>query len=199
MSENAPDAPAAELSVQDGGMTGRSEREPRIRRTRAERRREMRGRLKDANFSAAIYGQIIVLSLLAVLGGHGEQPSAETVLATVISSQLVFWIAHAYAEILSRQITSSTRIARRDVGHVMEHEWPLVQAAGPTVVLMVLSLLGVLEVNTGVDIAIGLGVVQLFGWGYISARRLPPLLRLLAGTTSGALGVLIVLLKVLIH
>jgi hypothetical protein len=162
-----------------------------------------RQRLRGANFGSAIYGEILVLSVLAAIDhAHLE---AGLVLQTVVASQLVFWLAHAYSESINRQlhagIEGGDSIGWRGVAAVMEHEWPLAQAAVPAALLMVLSLLGALEPRTGVDIAFGIGVVQLIGWGIFSARRggRPLAAQLLVGALSGGFGLLIVLLKLLIH
>jgi hypothetical protein len=168
--------------------------------TRRERLAERRERLSNANFASAIYGEILLLAVLAALGEH--EPRAGTVLATVVSSQLVFWLAHAYAETIGQQLRSDDHLIDRDsIGHVMEHEWPIVQAAGPTIVLMGLAAAGVLETSTAIDVAIGIGVLSLVGWGFAAGRRSRDTLRgqLLVGALSGALGLAIVALKLAIH
>jgi hypothetical protein len=160
---------------------------------------EHRARLAKANFASAIYGEILLLSVLAALGVHEVAPG--TVLATVLSSQLVFWLAHAYAETIGQQLSSEDRIGREGLGRVMEHEWPIVQAAGPAVVLMLLAIAGVLETSTAIDVAIGLGVLSLFAFGFAAGRHSRDTLggQLVAGLLSGALGLVIVALKLALH
>lgn len=159
----------------------------------------IRTRLAKANFASAIYGEILLLAVLAAVGDH--EAAAGTVLVTVVSSQLVFWLAHAYAETIGRQVRGEERIDHDSFGRILEHEWPIVQAAGPTVVLMALAMLDVLETSTAVDVAIALGVLSLLGWGFAAGRRSRDTLRgqLLAGALSGALGLIIVALKIAIH
>jgi hypothetical protein len=52
-----------------------------------------------------------------------------------------------------------------------------------------------------VTIAIGVGVVELFGYGILAGRRLElsPGATIVVGMINGFLGLLIVLLKVLVH
>jgi hypothetical protein len=52
-----------------------------------------------------------------------------------------------------------------------------------------------------VTIAIGVGVVELFGYGILAGRRLAlsGAGTIVVGVVNGALGLLIVLLKVLVH
>jgi hypothetical protein len=175
-------------------------------RARTERQQRhaarVRARLAKANFASAIYGEILLLAVLAALGEYEHPPAAGTVLATVVSSQLVFWLAHAYSETIGQQLHSDDPLIDRDgVGRVMEHEWPIVQAAGPTVVLMVLAMLDVLTTSSAIDLAIGLGVLSLFGWGFAAGRRSRDTLRgqLVAGALSGAFGLAIVGLKIATH
>jgi len=166
---------------------------------RDRRAARIRQRLASANFASAIYGQILLLSVLAVVGAHDVAPA--TVLVTVAGSQLVFWLAHAYAETIGRQVRSESAIDREGVARIMQHEWPIAQAAVPTVVLMALAILDVLATTTAIDVAIGLAVVSLFGWGFAAARRSRDTLRaqLVSGALSGALGLVIVALKLAFH
>jgi hypothetical protein len=159
----------------------------------------IRTRLAKANFASAIYGEILLLAVLAAVGDH--HVAAGTVLVTVVSSQLVFWLAHAYSETIGRQVLAEERIDHESFGRILEHEWPIVQAAGPTVVLMGLAMVDVLETATGIDLAIALGVLSLLGWGFAAGRRSRDTLRgqLLAGALSGALGLAIVGLKIAVH
>jgi hypothetical protein len=158
----------------------------------------IRARLGEANLASAVYGEILLLSVLAA---EGDGVAPETVLAGVLASQLVFWLAHAYSETISRQLSDDDPIDRAGIGLVLEHEWPIVQAAGPTAVLMALAILDVLDTATAIDVASGLAVVSLFGFGYAAGRRSRDTRRgqVLAGLLSGALGLAIVALKLATH
>jgi hypothetical protein len=162
-----------------------------------------RVRLAGANFGSAIYGEILVLSVLAALD-HAHL-DAGLVLETVVASQLVFWLAHAYSESINRQLHAGIEhgdsIGWRGIAAVMEHEWPLAQAAAPAAILMLLSLAGAFSPRAGVDIAFGIGVIQLIGWGIFSARRSgrPLAAQLIVGAISGAIGLAVVALKLALH
>lgn len=185
-------------SPEQGALRRESHQE---RRSSFRDRREarFRGRLADANFAGATYGQILVLSVLAALGTHTDD--ALTVAITVAGSQLVFWLAHAYAEFTALQVRSGEGFEMRDLTDVLEHEWPLVQAAIPTVILMALAGLDALEPATGVDVAIGLSVAQLLGWGLFVGRRSGrgPIGQVTVAILSGMFGLLIVALKLATH
>lgn len=209
---------------------GRSDRSAAARDRYDER---LGRRLADANLASAIYGQILVLSVLAALG-HDDDASAGRILATVLASQLVFWLAHAYAQTVGEAFTTPaartpaartpaarSTAARPDasaqpehptvedrgprptsgLGRNLIHEWPTAQAALPTTALMIIAIAGGIEPNTGIDVALGLGVASLFLWGFAAGGRTRTTLagKLTAGIISGALGLLIVFLKLLIH
>ena len=113
---------------------------------------------------------------------------------------LVFWVAHVYAETISQRVAQDGRGAR-ELRHLAEREWPMVQAALPAVVALTLAALGLWSREAGITIALGLGVVVLGGWGTAAGRRAGRSRRrsFLDGLGSAALGLLIILLKVLIH
>jgi hypothetical protein len=160
----------------------------------------MRAWLARSNLASAIYGQILLLTVLGV-ERNADHATAEAVLVVVVTSQLVFWVAHAYAETLGHQLRSEDRISGQSIREVIVREWPIAQAAGPTLVLMTLALLGVLQTPTAIDIASGVAVVSLFAWGFAAARRSHDTLRhqLMVGAASAALGLVIVALELAIH
>jgi hypothetical protein len=57
------------------------------------------------------------------------------------------------------------------------------------------------KTDTAVTIAIGVGVAELFGYGIVAGRRLnlSGVGVIVVGVVNGGLGLLIVLLKVLVH
>jgi hypothetical protein len=160
----------------------------------------MRAWLARSNLASAIYGQILLLTILGV-ERNADHVTPEAVLIVVLMSQLVFWLAHAYAETLGHQLRSESRISGESIREVMVREWPIAQSAGPTVVLMTLAIVGVITTPTATDIATGLAVVSLFAWGLAAARRShdTPAHQLLVGCASAGLGLLIVALELAIH
>jgi hypothetical protein len=152
------------------------------------------------NLAGAVYGQILVLSVVAALS-EDESFTATELLAGVSVTAIVFWLAHAYAEAIAMQVAQAKQLSWREVGRIVAQEWPIAQAAVPTAVLLALGAIGVLSAPTAVDLAIGLGVAALFGWGLVIGRRsgLPPFQTVGAAFVSASFGVAIVLLKVLVH
>jgi hypothetical protein len=151
------------------------------------------------NVTGAVYGQILVTAIVATLSeDHGI--SAGELLFWVVVTMLVFWLAHVYAEGVGRRLGRDTDLGFRDVRELAKDELPELQAALPAVAALTLGWLGALSRDTSVDLAIGLGVAALGGWGFVIARRsgLSPWGTLTAVLVNGVFGLAIVGMKVLI-
>jgi hypothetical protein len=154
-----------------------------------------------ANPARAIYGTILVMAVITALSHDDSVRSAELI-AGVLATTFVFWIAHVYAEVLGQRVEGEGgRFAFANVAVAARGEWPLVEASLLPVLCLLLGVVGLVETNTAVAIAIGAGVVELFGYGIAAGRRLRLSLRgtIAVAVVNGALGLLIVLLKVLVH
>lgn len=151
------------------------------------------------NYTSAIYGTIVVASVIAALG-H-EESDASTIFGSVLATAFVFWLAHVWAAATSARVEAGRRLPARAVGEIAAHEWPMVESAALPLVPIALAWAGVVSDGHGVDLALGVVVLQLVGWGLVVGRRtydrwLPALL---SGLVNGAFGVMLVLLKALVH
>jgi hypothetical protein len=161
--------------------------------------RAPRARRPPADFTAAIYGTILVAGVLAGLG-HGEA-AASTVTISVLGTAAVFWLAHVWAHVMSERVNDPHGFTWAVVGRIARSEWPMVQAATLPSVPLLLAWAGAIDDDSGIDLAIAITVVQLAGWGLLVGRRSfdrwP--LALLSGLVNAAFGVAIVILKALVH
>jgi hypothetical protein len=154
-----------------------------------------------ANPARAIYGTILVMAVITALS-HDDSVTSAQLIAGVLATTFVFWIAHVYAEVLGRRVEGEPgRPTLADIAVAARGEWPLVEASLLPVLCLLVGVVGIVETKTAVGIAIGAGVVELFGYGIAAGRRLQ-LSRggtVVVGVVNGCLGLLIVLLKVLVH
>jgi hypothetical protein len=157
------------------------------------------GRL-PANAARAIYGQILVTSLVGALSEDSEI-EAGYILVSVVSTMLVFWLAHVYAEALSRGLEARRHLEWAEIRRLAAREWPLVQAAIPTAIVLALGAIGALSTETAVDIAIALGIVALFTWGLAIGRASgwSWAAALFGAAISACFGLAVVGLKALVH
>jgi hypothetical protein len=161
---------------------------------------EARSGWLPANASRAIYGQILVTSLVGALSEDSDI-DAEYILVSVVATMLVFWLAHVYAEAMSRGLEAGRHLGWAEIRGLAAAEWPLVQAAFPTAIVLALGAIGVLSTETAVDIAIAVGVVALFSWGLAIGRASGSswAAALFGAVISAGFGLVVVGLKGLVH
>jgi positive regulator of sigma E activity len=152
------------------------------------------------NAAGAIYGTLLVTALVA---GLSEDPdySPTDILVSVVSTAVVFWLAHAYARVLGERLEGDRRGARALIRTAAADEWPLMQAAVLPSAALLLGVAGAWSRNASVNVAIGVGVASLFTFGFLFARRLHRHVpaALLAGAFNALAGGVIVALKIAIH
>jgi hypothetical protein len=156
---------------------------------------------EHANPARAIYGTILVMAVITALS-HDDSVTSAQLIAGVLATTFVFWIAHVYAEVLGQRMESEGgRPTFANLTVAARGEWPLVEAALLPVLCLLVGVIGVVKTDTAVAIAIGVGVIELFGYGIAAGRRLQLSAGgiIIVGVVNGALGLLIVLLKVLVH
>lgn len=161
---------------------------------------ETRPRRLPANVARAIYGQILVTSLVAALSEDSDIDAAY-ILVSVMVTVVVFWLAHVYAESMSRGLEARRHLDWVEVRHLAAAEWPLVQAAIPTAIVLALGAVGLLATEAAVNLAIGVGVVALFGWGLAIGRGSGSswIVSLSGAVLSASFGLVVVALKALVH
>ena len=148
--------------------------------------------------SGAIYGTIIVAGLLAATGPDDDPeiwPTALWVLVTVV----VFWLAHSWSLSIARRATGLT--PRGGLRESLAHHWPLVQSAFPPLAVMLMAALLGADDERAILIAAWSCVVLLGAWGFVVGRQEHDSPARIALTSLGcaALGLLLVVLKIVIH
>jgi hypothetical protein len=157
--------------------------------------------MKATPRSGGLYGTVLVLAVITALSKPGHEEGAAVILGGVVASALVFWIVHVYADTLAERVATPDRSWRAIAAHVAREELPIVEAAIPPAVPLLLGTIGVLSRDAATWTAIVLGLLELFAWGLAVARALERrgLSALLLGCFNVALGGAMVLLKVLVH
>jgi hypothetical protein len=153
-----------------------------------------------ANVAGAIYGQLLATAVVATLSEDEEISAAET-FSGVAVTVLVFWLAHVYAEGVAERLGRERGLGWPEVRSVAAREWPMAQAAVPTLVVLGLGWVGALSRDAAIDLAIVVGVAALVAWGFVIARRsrMSALGTVGAVALTGGLGLAIVVLKVAVH
>src|SRR5262249_50853945 len=140
------------------------------------------------------------LAVVAALSeDHGA--TAGEILGGALATSIVFWIVHVYAEVLSRGTEGDRTPFWALVRASAVQEWPLVEAALAPCLPLLLGAVGVRGRSASITLSIIVGLAGLAGWGYTAGRRLQQsqLMALLTAAGALGLGVLMVLLKNLVH
>jgi hypothetical protein len=160
--------------------------------------REPSGRPRGV--AAAIYGQILITAVVAALS-EDSTLAVGYMLLSAATTVAVLWVAHVYAEVLARGIHIRRRMDRADVRSVLAEEWPMLETAVPTIIVLLLGMAGAFSRNTTVSLAVGVGVATLCVWGFLFGRAAGEswTSSLASAATTGALGLVIVALKAIVH
>lgn len=152
------------------------------------------------NPAGAVHGTVLAGALIAAQGAH-EPVDISRLITLVFLAQILYWLAHVYAELVGRRVLARTRLRGREMRHLLAEEWPLVGASfGPLAVVALADLLG-----AGGDAAVLAGLwattAILVGWTVLAGlrSRLRLLELLLYVSISAGLGISLVVLKVLVH
>src|SRR3954453_12722245 len=146
-----------------------------------------------------VYGTIVVLSV--IVAGAKAYPDDTTRIAVLVAvTTVVFWLSHAYAHALTHSVRTGERLTFDEVRRIGSHEAALVQAGLPSLAVLLLGSLDVLDDDTAIWLALGLGMVVLAVQGFVFARveRLGPTGTIAVVAINLALGLLLVALKLLV-
>ncbi len=150
--------------------------------------------LRGANLQAAVYGSLLVTTLVAAQARHDA--SAEFIVFTLIVSVGVFWLMEVWSKVVTLRVARPISLA--ETGTVAREATPMLAAAVlPAIVLASHNLVAV-DVERAIDLALVACIVQLFLWGLAVGRALGrgwPAALAVAIVDCG-LGLLIVGLKV---
>jgi len=148
----------------------------------------------------AVYGTILVLAVVAALS-EDDAAGPGAIALGALTTSLVFWLVHVYAEVLSRRTSGDTTGTRPLVRAAAIQEWPLVEAALAPLAPLVLGAIGVFSRGTSVTLSIAVGLADLGAWGYVAGRAMgqATVKSALSAAVAVLLGLVMVLLKNLVH
>lgn len=154
------------------------------------------GATSAGDAGSAVYGTIVAASVLLASGD-----GALTTILAMLAAGTVFWLAHAHVALIRDLVGGTRTITGAQVAVTLTREWPIVQATFLPAAPLVLAVIGVISLDTSRWIAVGVCLVGLLAWGVVLARtaRLSRRYAALVISINVLLGLLIVVLKVLIH
>jgi hypothetical protein len=155
-----------------------------------------RRRLGPRGLSAAVYGSLLVLTLIvAQTRSNAGEPFVALTLFVAVA---VFWLAEAWSELIAVRLAGP--VTMRGGLRVMAGELPMMGAAVlPALALMTRSV-GLTTAEQAIDVALAVGLAQLFVWGLAVGRALGRgwTVTLAVAAADVALGLVIVAMKVFV-
>jgi hypothetical protein len=146
-----------------------------------------------------VYGVIVIGALLAAESGRHES-YLDTVVSAVIAAGL-YWLAHAYATVLGRRLTTRERLTTRSLWRALVHDWALVRgAAVPLLVILLAWATGAAQ-ETAVSAALWSAAVSLLAFELLAgirSRATPSELALELGVGL-VMGLGILALRIVLH
>ena len=147
----------------------------------------------------AVYGTIVVLSVLAVLSER--ERSATAAAFSVAGTSLVLFFAQVYAGSVAQRIRLGRAPGLASLRRLAVDSWPVAAVTGWPLALLGLAGLGVVKTSTAIMLAMWLAVAALAVWGWragqIGQGRM--IGRLWSTALDLAVGLGIVALKVAFH
>ncbi len=145
-------------------------------------------RVQRDHFSAAVYGSILVAALVGAM--FEEQASARTMTLSLAATVVVFWISHAWSEVVGERLARGRLFDTARIKAISLEEWPLVEAGMLPCALLALAWVGLYCRTTGVVLALVVSIVQLVAWGIFAggARSRPGRARSRSAPSMGCWG-----------
>ncbi|MEV7009912.1 hypothetical protein [Streptosporangium sp. NPDC051022] len=132
--------------------------------------REMSAEPERVGFAGAVYGSLLAASVIAGSTAEGGPPSAAELATLLICTGVVFWVAHVYAQVVSRGYPVKP-LTWTNLHAVARDEWPLAQASIPPAVAAVL-VSGLGASNTvAAWTALGIAVASQVAWAVAAAVK----------------------------
>ena len=149
--------------------------------------------------AGTVYGTIVVLATLAA-GGSAYKDEPWRLVGFGAGTVIVLWAAHVYAHGLGESLELGRRLDFKELSSIARRESSILFAGVLPLAAISLGALGVLKHKTAFWLGVGIGVATLAAQGLRYAR----LERMTAGATvisvalNLALGLVIVLLKIIV-
>jgi len=146
-----------------------------------------------------IYGIIVIGALLAAESGRHET-YLDTLASTLIAAAL-YWLAHAYADVLGQRLAREERFTPRALLHAFGRNRGILRGAALPLLVLALGWASGLALATAVTAALWSAIASLIAFELLAGIRsqaTPGELALDVGV-GVAMGLTILLLKIVLH
>jgi hypothetical protein len=162
-------------------------------------RERIKAHLGTGQVGRVIYGAIIGMALIVVLNAHPPGPGS--VVAGLVATALAVALAELYSDVVATETRTRRRISREHLREIASDAGAVAFGIVFPAVFFILAGAGVMETHTAFTVAkwSGVGLIGFYGF---SAARLAGArwtVALLQGLAAGAIGVVLILFKALVH
>jgi hypothetical protein len=157
--------------------------------------RMLAGSVED--LAGTVYGTVVVLAVIAA-GSSPEDVDAWGLVILVVSTTLVLWVGHVYANGLGESVRLGHRLSLGEFRRLARREAAIPLAAFAPCVVLCVGALGIISEGSAVWLALGVGVGTLGfeGLRYARLEQMGQARALLTIGANVALGVTIVAVKI---
>jgi hypothetical protein len=148
--------------------------------------------------AAHLYGLIVTGAVLATAP---DDFRLLRVAVLVLGTLCIYWAAETYVHWIAARTVLQRGLDRHEQRAVVRDGWPLVAACGVPLVLLFLEALVGMETKTALDLTLAVNAALLFalGWQMGRSSGLTGPRQLFSAAITGLLGILMIVLKTLLH
>jgi hypothetical protein len=152
-----------------------------------------------ADYAGAVYGSLLAASVVAGATPRRDPPAASTLIALLLATGVVFWLAHVYAR-LAGDRQRGTRMSWAEVRSVGRRELPLAEAAFPPAIVAAICWTVGLPDSAVAWATLCAALCGQVTWAVVASARAGAATFLVVGSAvvNLLLGLIIVVLKVLL-
>lgn len=121
------------------------------------------------NAAGVVYGVITVGALMAAESGRHE--TYFDAFASAVFATLLYWLAHAYADLLGRRLDTGEALTVRSLGRALAHDWAIVRGAAIPLLALVIAWLVGASRESGVTAALRTAVVTVVVFELLAGIR----------------------------
>jgi hypothetical protein len=147
------------------------------------------------NAAGVVYGVITVGALMAAESGRHE--TYLDTLASALVATLLYWLAHAYADLLGRRLATGDRLSAATLSRALVHDWAIVRGAALPLAALVIAWIAGASQQAGVTAALRTAVVTVVLFELVAGVRAKSTLSelVLKGAVGVTMGLAILALK----
>lgn len=121
------------------------------------------------NAAGVVYGVITVGALMAAEAGRHE--SYVDKVASALIATLLYWLAHAYADLLGRRLATGERLTAGTLARALGHDWAIVRGAALPLLALLIAWIAGASQEAGLTAALRTAVITVVVFEVVAGIR----------------------------